>query len=567
MDEYEGDEVAIVGMACRFPGAPDVPAFWSNLVDGVDSVRDYPPEELGDVDQRLLADPRYVRAAGHLEGVDRFDADFFGYSPDEAALLDPQQRLFLETAWSVVEDAGYDVTRYDGTIGVFAGAAVNKYLLSHLLASDRSPLQPDGQLRPGHTPDYLPARVSYKLGLTGPSVAVQTACSSSLVAVCMAAQAVQDFRCDMAVAGGVAVTSTIPSGYLSNEGGLLSPDGRCRSFDARAAGSAPGNGTGAVVVKRLADALDDGDHVYAVLRGWAVTNEGAARAGFLTPGVDGLAAVVTEALTSGDLAPDSIGLVETSGGGTAVGDAIEVTALGRAFAAAGGAPSHCVLGCVKANIGNLDAASGIAGLIKAVLAVLTGTIPTNPHFEMPNRDLELTASGFSVAAKSMPWPTSHGVRRAGVTANGMGGTNAHVIVEQPPPRTRAAPALDGTSVPLRLSGRTPEAVRSAARRLSVYLSAHPGLPLADVAYTLDAGRSVFGYRTAVVAATTAEACAALAREPAVERAEGPLDPLPAVVTGRRVPLPGYPFAGRRHWVPRQRAVGFDEADCPKSSNE
>jgi acyl transferase domain-containing protein len=550
MTGYDGDEIAIVGIAARVPGAPDAVTFWRNLLDGVDAVTDHSDDELraAGVPAELLADPRYVRAAGRLPGIDRFDAEFFGYSPAEARLIDPQQRLFLQLAWTVLEDGGYDVTRYRGSVGVFAGTAVNKYLLRHLLPHPAlSPLHADGQLDPGHTPDYLPARVSYKLGLTGPSVAVQTACSSSLSAVVFAAQALQDFRCDMAIAGGVAITSTTPSGYLATEAGVLSSDGRCRSFDAAASGAAPASGAGAVLLKRLADAQEDGDHVYAVLRGWAVTSEGAARAGFLVPGVDGQAATVTEALAAGSLAPETIGFVEASGGGTAVGDAIEVAALAKAFAAAGGGPSRCVLGCVKANVGNLDAASGVVGLIKAALAVATGTIPANPHFAVPNPDVEFTATGFSVAEKTMSWPAVHTVRRAGVTALGMGGTNAHVILEQPPvqPRTTHSESTHQ----LKLSARTPAAVRAAARGLASHLADHSELPLSDVAYTLSVGRCAFSYRTEVHATTISQACQALNGDIRVERCgRGEPDGDPPPGTGPRVPLPGYPFAGDRYWV-------------------
>lgn len=550
----------MIGMAGRFPGAADVPAFWRNLVDGVDSVRDYTGAELraAGVPDAVLADPRYVRAAGHLDDLDRFDAEFFGYSPAEAELMDPQHRLFLETAWLVVEDAGYDVTRFDGSIGVFAGAAVNHYLLRHLLPGPRSPLGPDGRLAPGHTPDYLPARVSYKLGLTGPSVAVQTACSSSLTAVCLAAQAVLDFRCDLAIAGGVAITATTPAGYLSTEGGVLSPDGRCRAFDARSAGAAPGSGTGAVLLKRLDDALADGDPVYAVLRGWAVTSEGADRAGFLVPGVHGQAALVTEALGAADLAPETIGYVEAAAGGTAVGDTLEVEALRRAFAAAGGGPVRCALGSVKTNVGNLDAASGVAGLIKAVLAVQNGIIPANLHLEDVNPELGLTGDGFRVPDKTTPWPAEHEIRRAGVTALGMGGSNAHVIVEQPPAQAPPEPSA-GAARALVLSARTPGAVRTAARRLAGHLAARPDLALSDVAHTLAAGRRAFGYRATISADMGANAesvVAALRGELAVERAQ-PDTPVDAGGPGRRISLPGYPFAGERHWVAAPTGVvGF-----------
>lgn len=540
------DAVAVIGMAGRFPGAADVRAFWRNLVDGVDSVRDYSEEELraAGVPAAVLADPRYVRSAGQLDELDRFDAAFFGYPAAEAELIDPQHRLFLETAWLVVEDAGYDVTRFDGSIGVFAGAGVNRYLLRHLLPGAHSPLGPDGQLVPGHTPDYLPARVSYKLGLTGPSIAVQTACSSSLTAVCLAAQAVLDFRCDLAIAGGVAISSTTPSGYLSSEGGVLSPDGRCRAFDVRSAGAPPGSGVGAVLLKRLEDALADGDHIEAVLRGWAVTSEGADRAGFLVPGVHGQAALVAEALSAANLGSETIGFVEASAGGTAVGDAIEVEALRRAFTASGGGPVRCALGSVKTNVGNLDAASGVASLIKTVLAVRNGMIPANAWCEAPNPDLGLVPGGFWVPAKTTPWPAEHEIRRAGVTALGMGGTNAHVIVEQPPAESRATSGSGERT--LVLTGRTPDAVRAAALRLADHLATHPELALADVAHTLAIGRRVFAYRA--TAPADAEAVVAALRGELAVTEVPPDTPLDAGGPGHRISLPGYPFARDRHWI-------------------
>jgi acyl transferase domain-containing protein len=415
--ELPEDAIAVVGMACRVPGAPDVPAFWRNQLDGVDSVRRF----VSDVD-----DPEFVPAYGFLDGLTDFDAELFGYTGDEAARIDPQQRIFLEVAATALADAGHDPAEQGAAVGVFAGAAANRYFLFHVL--DHLPREEWEDAIPGSTPDYLPARVAYKLGLSGPAVAVQTACSSSLVAVCEAAQSLLDFRCDTAIAGGAAVIATEQTGYRYRPGGSLSPDGTCRAFDAAANGMVFGNGAGAVVLKRIADALDGGDHIDAVLPGWAVNNDGARRAGFTAPGRDGQAAVVVEALAGADLPPETIGLLEAHGTGTPVGDALEFAALTRAFRTT--ATGFCALGSAKPNVGNLDAAAGVIGLIKAICAVREGLIPPLLHFTTPNPEIHLTTSPFYINTELAKWPAGHTVRRAGVSSCGLGGTNAHVLVEQ-----------------------------------------------------------------------------------------------------------------------------------------
>lgn len=427
LDEAE-DTIAVVGMACRVPGAPDVSTFWRNQLDGVDSVRRHTAAELREsgVDEALLADPRFVPVYGHLDGLTDFDADHFGYTASEAARIDPQQRLFLEVAVTALADAGYDPAAPRGTVGVFSGAAANRYFLFHVLG--HLPRAEWEAAIPGSTPDFMPARVAYKLGLSGPAVAVQTACSSSLVAVCEAAQNLLDFRCDVAIAGGAAVISTEQTGYRYQPGGSLSADGTYRAFDADAGGMVFGNGAGTVVLKRLADAIEDGDHVDAVLRGWAVNNDGTRRAGFTAPGRDGEAEVVVEALAGGDVAAETVGLIEAHGSGTAVGDAIEFAALTRAFRTA--ATGSCALGSAKPNIGNLDAAAGVVGLIKAICAVREGLIPPLLHFATPNPEIDLTGGPFYVNTELAKWPAGQTVRRAGVSSFGLGGTNAHIVVEQ-----------------------------------------------------------------------------------------------------------------------------------------
>jgi acyl transferase domain-containing protein len=425
--ETATDAIAIVGLAGRFPGAPDVDRFWANLLAGQDSIRRFSAGELraAGVPQRLLSDPRYVPAHGYLDGLTDFDADFFGYSPTEAAQIDPQHRLFLESAWLALQDGGFPPGQIEAPAGVFAGTSINRYYLGHLFR--RPPIgDPDQAMPPGHAADYLPLRVAHKLGLVGPAVAIQAACASSLVAVALAAQSLLDFRCDLAIAGGASIAATGPSGYLARDGGLLAPDGVVRAFDADAAGTVYGSGSGAVVLQRLADARPD--RVYAVIRGWGVTNDGHERAGFAVPGVRGLTAAVVEALESAQLSAADIGYVEAHGAGTPLGDAIEVQALATAYGGKAGTAygsDGCRLGSVKTNIGNLDAAAGIAGLIKTVLAVAHGVLPASLHFRAPHPEVDLGGGPFSVVTASTAWP---GPRYAGVSAVGLGGTNAHLVL-------------------------------------------------------------------------------------------------------------------------------------------
>lgn len=584
MSEYD-DRIAVVGLAGRFPGADSVPELWRLLRDGVDAVHDYTDAELRQlgIGPGLLEDPALVRSGGvlpggALDGIAGFDAELFGFDARDAALLDPQHRLFLESAWEALEDAGCDPSRHNGDVGVFTGISTNRYFLFHLLgnpaASGDGPDDWEAQLatRPGA--DYLPAQVAYRLGLRGPAMAVQTACSSSLTAVCVAAQSLVDYGCDLAVAGGASVS--LPRHRHTPEG-LVSPDGRCRAFDAAAAGTGYGTGAAAVVLKRYADVDPDRDRVHAVLRGWAVNNDGAHRAGFAAPGEDGQAAVVAEALARAEVSPHEVGYLEAHGSATVLGDAIELAALHQVWRAAGASPAgSCALGTVKANIGNLDAASGIAGLVAAVRAVGEGSVPAHVQFREPHPELGLETGPFTVPRTLRPWPHG-GSRLAGVSSFGLGGSNAHVVLEQadlPAP----APAAGWQLLPL--SAHTPAALSEACRRLAGHLeTAGPGLRLADVAYTLAAGRRVLPYRAAIAAREPAEAAATLRRIAAGPQAGPPLPgeagpELHAVADswlrgedtdwtsylkdrpGRVCTLPAYPFRRRRHWIdpPARRAA-------------
>jgi acyl transferase domain-containing protein len=496
------DAIAIVGLTGRFAGARDLDEFWNNLRQGVEGIVEVPDDEVRaqGIDDALLAQPGYVRVASVPADVDRFDASFFGYTPREAELIDPQHRLFLECAWEALERAGYDPARHQGSIGVFAGASSNGYLAN--IGSNPDVIRSVGafQAAMGSKSDFLPSRVSYKLNLRGPSVNVQTACSTSLVAVHQACRSLLDGECDIALAGGVSIGVPLKSGYLYQEEGILSPDGHCRPFDALARGTVPGSGAGVVVLKRLQDALAGGDTIAATIRGTAVNNDGASKVGYTAPSVSGQASVIAKAQAVAGVEPSDISYVEAHGTATALGDPIEIAALDKAFGP--GPAGSCAIGAVKSNIGHLDVASGIAGLIKTVLALQHRELPPSLHYRSANPQIDFPATRFFVNATSRPWPASDRPRIAGVSSFGIGGTNAHAIVEEAP----AAPA-SGPSRPwqlLVLSAKSPVALTALTDRLATFAgSSSHALP--DVAYTLQVGRGMFAERRAIVCRDMADA--------------------------------------------------------------
>jgi acyl transferase domain-containing protein/acyl carrier protein len=508
--EWADLEVAIIGMAGRFPGADDLEAFWANLRDGVESITFFSDDELraAGVPDADLAHPDYVKAVGRLRDVEHFDAGFFGYSPREAEVLEPGHRLFLECTWEAMEDAGVDPGQVAGRIGVYAGAGSSGYVERHV-KPNAALMESAGafQVNLGSAHDFLATRVSYKLDLRGPSLAVQTGCSTSLVAVHLAAQSLLRGECELALAGGASVVIPQTTGYTYAHGSIVSPDGHCRAFDARSAGAVSGSGVGAVVLKRLSDALRDGDPVRAVIRGSAINNDGGAKVAFTAPGVEGQAAVITEALEAADVDPDTVSFVEAHGTGTDLGDVIEIAALTRAFRAFTERTGFCAVGSVKTNLGHLDTAAGVAGLIKTVLAMEHRQIPPTLHFQAPNPRIAFAGSPFFVAAgETVEWE-SDGPRRAGVSSFGIGGTNAHVVLEEAP-----AAAPSGPSRPwqlLALSARSAPAAQEQAARLADHLQRHPDLPLADVAFTLREGRHAFAHRRIAVVRQGEDAAAVL----------------------------------------------------------
>jgi acyl transferase domain-containing protein/thioesterase domain-containing protein/acyl carrier protein len=504
--------IAIVGMAGRFPGARNISEFWRNLHDGVESIRSRSDAELLDagVTQEELASPDYVKRASMLDDVPMFDASFFGLSPRDASIMDPQHRHFLECAWEALEDAGHPPQRFDGSIGVYAGSGMNTYLIHNLLAN-RKLLETAGlfQLKQtGNDKDVLATRISYQFDLRGPSINVQTACSTSLVAVHLACQSLLNYECDLALAGGVTIEIPHGQGYIYREGEILSRDGHCRSFDATSSGTVFGSGLGIVVLRRLEDAIEDRDHIRSVILGSAINNDGARKVGYLAPSVEGQSEVIAEALDFAGIGAADISYVETHGTGTVVGDPIEVRALTQAFRKSTDRSGYCGIGSLKTNVGHLDAAAGVAGLIKTVLAIEHGQIPPSLHFQNLNPHIELKGSPFFVNSKLADWPSTGSPRRAGVTALGIGGTNAHVVIEEAP-----RPVESRQTRPYQLltvSAKTESAADRAFTNLAAYIPAHPELSLADVAFTCQVGRHAFPHRRALVVDDTRESITSLA---------------------------------------------------------
>lgn len=510
------EPIAVIGLAGRFPGARNVAAFWENLRQGVESISTLTDEQLqaAGIPRELCDNPAYVRRRALLDDVQMFDAAFFGYTPGEAARMDPQQRIFLETAWEALEHAGYDTERHPGAIGVFAGCHQTSYLLANLCSS-REFIEEFLGTRPanllptflGNEKDFLTSRVAYKLNLRGPAITVQTACSTSLVAIVMACDSLRAGQSDLALAGGVAVLLPEHKGHLHQEGGILSPDGHCRAFDAAAQGTVFGSGAGVVVLKRLSAALADGDTIHAVIRGAALNNDGGLKASYTAPAVEGQAAVIRAAQEQGGIAPDTIGYVEAHGTATALGDPIEIAALTQAFRRSTDRRQFCALGSVKTNVGHLDAAAGVVGFIKAVLTLREKQIPPSLHFQQPNPRIDFAATPFKVVTALTPWEANGTPRRAAVSAFGVGGTNAHVVLEEAPPQETGA-TLRGVQL-LVLSARTPAVLEQASAQLARHLQSVPPSRFADTAFTLQLGRRELAHRRALVCRNPEEAVALL----------------------------------------------------------
>lgn len=506
-------DIAVIGMAGQFPGANNIDEYWHNLANDIESISFFTDEELrrAGVDEAALNDPNYIKAAPILKrDPAQFDAAFFGYSPREAQFMDPQHRLFLECAWTALEYAGYDAQACDVPVGVFGGAAMNTYFMySGLIGNFATEYLPT---LIGNDNSFLATRVSYKLNLRGPSVTVQTACSTALVAVHQACQSLLNEECDMSIAGGVSVRVPHQAGYFYEEGSVATPDGHCRPFDAAAQGTIFGSGVGIVVLKRLRDAVEDGDTIHAVIKGSAINNDGSSKIDYTAPSVTSQSEVIIEAMSAADVTADSISYIEAHGTGTFLGDPIEIAALTKAFDMENDFKTRCAIGSVKGNIGHLDAAAGIAGLIKTILALKKRQIPATLHYQTPNPQIAFGNTRFYVNSELRHWDSRDDQpRRAGVTSLGIGGTNAHLIIEEAPDLDSGSQSRPFQLLPL--SARTETALNTAVSNLVHHLQHHPQQSLADVAFTLQTGRKQFKHRRIVVAQDQEEAVRELIKAP------------------------------------------------------
>ena len=588
VEEQKNESIAIIGMAGRFPGANNIDEYWHNLQQGINSIKFLTEAELqaSGVSQELINNPNYVRAYSSFNDFKLFAAEFFGYSPLEAEIIDPQHRIFLESAWTALENAGYDCDRILGKVGVFAGSALNTYLLNLNSSPELQKLN-KVQVVISNVMGLMPTRVSYKLNLKGASCGIQTGCSTSLVAVHLACQSLLDGESDMALAGGITVNAEGKKGYLYQEGGIASPDGYCRAFDAEGKGTVFGNGVGIVVLKRLSAAIKDKDNIWAIIKGSAVNNDGGDKVGLTAPSIAGQAEVIDRALQQAKVAPETISYIEAHGTGTSLGDPIELAALNKVFRQK--ETKNCAIGSVKTNLGHLDAAAGISGLIKAVLALHHKQIPPSLNFQSPNPEIDFDNSPFYVNTKLAEWLANDTPRRAGVSSFGMGGTNVHVVLEeaevgarndppqppldkndppqppldkndppQPPldKNDPPQPPLDKNDPPqppldkggevganvlrplndmrpnlLIISAKTETALNTATNNLANYLKENPDLNLAEVAYTLQVGRKAFNYRRMVVA-DTIEAIAKLTTSPITQDRTGIDRPITFMFSGQ-----------------------------------
>ncbi|NER93847.1 MAG: SDR family NAD(P)-dependent oxidoreductase, partial [Symploca sp. SIO1B1] len=513
-------DIAIIGMAGRFPGAKNLEEFWENLKNGVESVSVLSEQQLlkSGIGTDLLNNPNYVKASGLLSDIDLFDADFFNYSPREARDIDPQQRLFLECAWEAIESSGYNPQTYEGSIGVYAGGGMPTYLMSSvgdqgfILLNNLSFEQ-----LIGNDKDYLATRTAYKLNLTGPAINVQTACSTSLVAVHLACQSLLSGECNLALAGGVSIQVPQEVGYLYQEGMIASPDGHCRAFDAKARGTMLGSGVGVVLLKPLSQALADGDSIQAVIKGSAINNDGSLKLGYTAPSVEGQIGVIAQAQSVAGINPETINYIEAHGTGTELGDPIEIEALTKSFSVHTQKKQFCAVGSIKTNVGHLNTAAGVAGLIKTVLALNHGLIPPSLHFEQPNPQIDFANSPFYVNTTLSEWKSNGSPRRAGISSFGVGGTNAHVVLEEAPSqvksqKSKASPLppfereedLERSVNLLTLSAKTKKALEDLVGRYHYYLDNNPESNIADVCYTANTGRVHFNHRLAIVTSSKEE---------------------------------------------------------------
>ncbi|MEN6352916.1 MAG: beta-ketoacyl synthase N-terminal-like domain-containing protein, partial [Bacteroidales bacterium] len=502
------NKIAVIGMACRFPGASNIEEYWNNLILGKETLTHFTDEELANSEpdfENIKDNPDYVKVRGVLNNIDKFDASFFGMTPKEAAMTDPQQRIWLETAWEALEDAGCDPINYHGAIGLFAGGTMSSYLINNILSDPKKyqDIMRTGstdltQIMIGNDISYMPTKTAYNFNLRGPAVFVQTACSTSLVAITQACQSLYSFESDMCLAGGVCIYVPQEKGYIYQEGAIPSPDGKCRPFDAQAKGTVGGNGVGVVILKRYDDAIRDNDTIYALVSGWALNNDGSNKVSFMAPSVEGQAEVIMMAQSFAEVTPEEICYVEAHGTATKLGDPIEMAALTKAFSAKTKMKQFCGIGSVKSNIGHTDSAAGVASFIKICLAAYYKKIPASLHYTEPNPNIDFENSPFYVQKELKEW-TDKRPLIMGVSSFGIGGTNAHVIVEQPPLREKVSGSTAEWPELIVLSAKSEYSLDKRKQDLVEFLRTKPDLNIHDVAYTLGTGRNHMLYRSSIVA--------------------------------------------------------------------
>jgi acyl transferase domain-containing protein len=508
-NQYEFEGIAIIGMAGRFPGADSIEALWKNLCDGIELIRFFKDEELDpSVSPWLIGDKNYIKSRGILNNIESFDAGFFNCLPREAQIMDPQVRVFLEVAWESLERAGYIPGVFEGKIGIFSGKGYNSYYANNIFGrDDLNETFGSFQAQLLNEKDFFSTQVSYKLNLTGPSININNACSTSLVAVCLAFDSLFSYQCDIAIAGGVSIFSPQNIGYLYQEGNIASSDGHCRPFDRYASGTLPGNGVGIVVLKRLSEAIEDGDVIYAVIKGCGLNNDGSNKMSFTAPGIEGQAEAIMMAQSNAGITAEKISYIEAHGTATPLGDPVEIEALSQAFRSQTDKKQFCAIGSIKGNVGHLDSAAGVTGLIKTALALYNKKLPPSINFTEPNPKIDFNNSPFFVNKDFREWHSEVTPRRAGVSSFGFGGTNAHVVLEEAPFPELSGPSRKWHLLPF--SARSEGALNTSVANMAKYLSDNQELNLADVAFTLQIGRKAFAHRRTVVCSDMDNAIAAL----------------------------------------------------------
>lgn len=503
MNKYTGFEIAVVGMSARFPGAEDIDAFWENLKQGVESIKFFEDDELlkEGADKNIILDPLYIKANSYLDNKEFFDSDFFNYLPDEAKFMDPQLRLLHECVWKAIEDAGYNLDTYNGKIGLFSGATSNPNWENYTMIMRNNSMLDPFSIRLLNSTSHFNTRISYLLNLKGPSISLNTACSTSLAAIHQACNSLLLGECSMALAGGVTISNFSKQGYMYQDGMIFSKDGHCRPFDSEASGTIGGEGVGIVVLKKLKKAIDDNDHIYAVIKGTGINNDGKQRVGFTAPGINGQKEVIMMAQGMARLKPESISYIEAHGTATSLGDTIEIEALAQVFGL--GEPNSCALGSVKSNIGHLDAAAGVAGFIKTILAIKNKQIPPSLYFKKPNPEINFCKTPFYVNTELTDWKQNGNPIRAGVSSFGIGGTNVHVVLEEAPQRTPSSKGKCFYLLPI--SAKSSTSLNNYTNNLRDYLKENINLNLSDISYTLQTGRARFDYRRSIVCKNIEEA--------------------------------------------------------------